>query len=73
VTAPPRFRFLRVPEDADEGCCLIARVPSVDRDLLQERRYQDKMSWICDYDGSRLEPEERACVYCGRLREDCER
>jgi len=56
----PRYRIMRVDEDADESQELIVPEP------------MPRTEWYCDFDGTRNDAWREVCAYCGRPREECE-
>jgi len=76
----PRYRIMRVHEDADEDGVL--RVPEPDdcdpgeapetEPELIELRYADQHPWRCGDCNQPVLPGWARCPVCGRFREDCE-
>jgi len=74
----PRYRIMRVTEDADEDGVLRVpepddpgEAPTGDFDLMA-LRYHDMHPWRCGDCNQPVPAGWARCPMCGRFREDCE-
>ena len=80
MDSEPRYRIMRVTEDADDDAEL--RVPECedpgeapsaeDDNPLRTLRYEDRHPWRCGECNQPVLPGWARCPVCGRFREDCE-